>query len=160
MKKFISLALSLVLVCSLGTTAFAAEITNDTEQQSAQSELVYNLDTSYCIMIPEQIDASTGAYTFEAGYINVSEAEQVTVRMSGVDEVSCLSLYNENGDELRCGVSYNNSTITHNYVVAEFTDSVMANGALQINPQLYGTAHRTGAYSGIFEFTVSVEPRT
>lgn len=160
MKKFISLALSLVLVCSLGTTAFAPEITNDTEQERARSELVYNLDTSYCIMIPEQIDASTGAYTFETGYINVSEAEQVIVRMSGVDEVSCLSLYNENGDELRCGVSYNNSTITHNYVVAEFTDSVMANVALQINPQLCGTAHRTGAYSGIFEFTVSVESRT
>ncbi len=160
MKRFIAIVLSLALTCVMGTTAFAAEITDDSEMNAAQSEIVYNLDTSYCIMIPEQIDTSTGSYTFEAGYINVSEAEQVTVRMSGVNEVSCLSLHNENGDELRCGVSYNNSAIAHNYVVAEFTDSVMANGALQINPQIYGTAHRTGAYSGIFEFTVSVEPRT
>lgn len=159
MKKFISLALALIMTCTLGTTAFAAEITNDTEQQSAQSEIVYNLDTSYCIMIPEQIDLTLGSYTFEAGYINLSETEQVAVRMSGVDEVSFLSLHNEKGDELKCGVSYDGSSIAHNYVVAVFTDSVTANGALQINPQVYGTANRTGQYSGTFEFTVSVEDR-
>ena len=160
MKRFIAIVLSLALTCVMGTTAFAAEITDNSEMNAAQSEIVYNLDTSYCIMIPEQIDTSTGSYTFEAGYINVSEAEQVTVRMSGVNEVSCLSLHNENGDELKCGVTYDGCVIAPNYVVAEFTDSVTADGALQINPQIYGTAHRTGAYSGIFEFTVSVEPRT
>ena len=159
MRKFISLALALVMVCSLGTTAFAAEITEDTEQKSSQSEVVYNLDTSYSIYIPEQIDVSTGSYTFTANYINLSETEQVTVCMSGIDEISCVTLHNQNGDELKCGVLYNNNTVAHNYVVAEFTDSVVANNAMQISPWLSGNAHKTGTYSGIFEFTVSVEDR-
>lgn len=159
MKRFIAIFLSLALTCVMGTTAFAAEITEDSEMNVAQSEIVYTLDTSYCIMIPEQIDTSTGSYTFEAGYINVSEAEQVSVRMSGVDEVSCLTLFNNNNDELKCEVTYDGCVIAPNYVVAEFTDSVTANGALGIKPSMFGKAHRTGAYSGIFEFTVSVEPR-
>lgn len=159
MKKFIAMALSLALMCVMGTTAFAAEITDNSDMNTAQSELVYNLDTSYCIMIPEQIDASTGSYTFEAAYISVSEEEQVTVRMSGVDEVSCLTLFNNNNDELKCEVTYGNSVIAPIYIVAEFTDSVTANEALRIKPSLYGKAHKTGTYSGIFEFIVSVEPR-
>jgi len=160
MKKLITIILSLTLMCTTGITGFAAEITEDSEVNAAQSEIVYNIDTGYCIMIPEQIDISAGSYIFEAGYINVSETEQVTVRMSDVDEVSCINLYSENGDALKCSVMYDNAVIAPNNVVAVFTDSVTSNGDLQINPQIYGNAHRAGTYSGIFEFTISVDPRT
>lgn len=159
MKKALTLILAAVLVCSMGTTAFAAEITNESEMQTGYSEIVYNLDTGYCIEIPEQIDASVGAYTFTASYINLSETEQVVVRMSGVDEYSCMSLQNANGDTLDFTVRYDGATIVPGYVVAVFTDSVTASGAMQLIPDTYGTAHRAGQYSGVFEFTVSVETR-
>ena len=88
MKRMIALLLCMALVCSLATTAFAAEITEGAEMQSTQSQIVYDLGTKYCIYIPEQIDASTGSYTFEASYLAVSETEQVVVRMSGVDDLA------------------------------------------------------------------------
>lgn len=159
MKKLLALILAAIMVCSMGTTAFAAEITNESEMQTGYSEIVYNLDTSYCIEIPEQIDATVGAYTFTAAYVNLSETEQVVVRMSGVNEYSCMSLQNANGDTLDFTVMYDNATIVPGYVVAIFTDSVTATGAMRITPDTYGTAHRVGQYSGVFEFTVSVETR-
>lgn len=159
MKKVLAFMLAAVLACSMGTTAFAAAITNESEMQTGYSEIVYNLDTGYCIEIPEQIDASVGAYTFTASYINLSETEQVVVRMSGVDEYSCMSLQNSNGDTLDFTVRYDGAVIAPGYVVAIFTDSVTATGAMQFSPDTYGTAHRTGQYSGVFEFTVSVESR-
>lgn len=79
--------------------------------------------------------------------------------MSDVNEYSCMSLYNANGDALDFTVRYDGATIVPGYVVAVFTDSVTASGAMQLIPDTYGTAHRAGQYSGIFEFTVSVENR-
>ena len=160
MKKALALLLAAVLVCSMGTNAFAAEITDNSEIQTGFSEIVYDLDTSYCIEIPEQIDITAGAYTFTASYINLSETEQVVVRMSGVDEYSGISLQNSNGDTLDFTVRYDGATIVPGYIVAIFTDSVSATGAMQLIPDTYGTAHRAGQYSGVFEFTVSVENRT
>lgn len=159
MKKLLALILAAIMVCSMGTTAFAAEITNESEMQTGFSEIVYNLETGYCIEIPEQIDASAGAYTFTAAYVNLSETEQVVVRMSGIDEYSRMSLQNANGDTLDFTVRYDYAVIAPGYIVAVFTDSVTATGAMQITPDTYGTAHRVGQYSGVFEFTVSVEAR-
>ena len=159
MKKLLALIFAAIMVCSVGTTAFAAEITDESEMQTGYSEIVYNLDTSYCIEIPEKIDATAGAYTFTAAYVNLSESERVVVRMSGVDEYSCLSLQNNNGDTLDFIVRYDGAAIVPGYVVAVFTDSVVASGAMQLTPDIYGTAHRAGQYSGVFEFTVSVEAR-
>ena len=159
MKKIIAILLSLTLMCSMSITGFAAEITDDSEMNTAQSEIVYTLDTGYCVYIPEQIDISNGAYTFEAGYINVSDTEQIVVRMSDIDEVSRIYLQNENNDELRCVVLYDNAVIAPDNVVAVFTDSITSDGVFQIEPQIYGNAHSTGRYSNIFEFSISVEPR-
>lgn len=159
MKKIISFVLALALACSFSSTAFAASVTEESDQKNGYTEIVYNLDTGYCIEIPKTIDAAAGAYTFSASYVNLSASEQVVVKMSDVNEYSCLSLKNEAGDALQCCVMYDHATITPNYIVAVFTDSVTADGAMEINPDISGSAHRTGRYSGIFEFTVSVEPR-
>lgn len=159
MRKIISIILSLAIVFAMSTTIFAAEIYDDSENKTASSEIVYNLESGYCIEIPEQIDASTGSYTFSAFYVNLSETEQVVVRISGVSEVSQLELFNDAGDSLTFGVVYDGAVIVPGYVVAIFTDSATADGALEITPDMGFTAHRAGEYRGTFEFTVSVEPR-
>lgn len=83
---------------------------------------------------------------------------------------SKIIIRNKSGDEI--GVVYISTESTaykryvegleqyKNILIPLMCVNITADGALQINPQIYGTAHRTGAYSGIFEFTVSVEPRT
>ena len=106
MKRMIALLLCLALVCSFATTAFAAEITEDSETQSTMSQIVYNLVTKYCIYIPEQIDAGTGSYTFAASYLAVSETEQVVVRMSGVDDLGNITLENGASEKLTLNVVY------------------------------------------------------
>ncbi len=158
MKKFIEIVMTLVLVCSLGTTAFAAEITNDSDQNSAQTQIVYNLETSYCIWIPESIDASAGPYTFMASQMNLDDDEQVTITLPEIDEYSYIYLEGNNGDTLKCVVEYDNGVVAPQDVVAVFTDSLSADGQLVIRPST-GAAHRTGQYSGTFEFVVSVEER-
>ena len=159
MKKFIAIVMTLALVCSLGATAFAAEIANTSEGDSAQSEIVYNLETSYCVWIPESIEVSAGPYTFMASQMNLGENEQVTVRMSDISEHSYIYLENGSGGILKCNVEYNYSAVAPNNIVAVFTDSLSADGQLRITPS-NGDAHRTGQYSGIYEFVVSVEERT
>ncbi len=158
MKKFVAIVMALALVCSLGTTAFAAEITQDSEQNSSQAEIVYNLETSYCVWIPETLEASAGPYTFMASQMNLDDDEQVTIRLSGIDEYSYIYLQGTNGDTLQCVVEYDHMLIGTWETVAEFTDSLTANGQLVIRPST-NSAHRTGYYSGTFEFVVSVDER-
>lgn len=158
MRKLLSIILAAALVLSMSTAAFATVIDNDTEIKTGFSEMVYYLESGYCIEIPEQIDA-TAPYTFSAIYINLSETEQVVVRMSGVNEVSQVELHNDAGDALTFGVTYDYGVISPDNVVAVFTDSVTANGAMTLSPDLLYSAHRVGQYSGIFEFTISVEDR-
>ena len=160
MKKLLALILSVVMVCSIATTASATEITDESDMKTAFGEIVYNLETGYCIEIPEQIDALTGSYTFSAYYVNLNDNEQVVVRISGVDEVSRMELTNDFGESLAFNVLYDGAVIAPNYVVAVFTDSVTANGTFEIVPDLGFGAHRAGQYSGTFEFTVSIEERT
>lgn len=159
MKKLLAFILSVVMVCSIATTAFATEITDESDIKTASGEIVYNLETGYCIEIPEQINALTGSYTFSAYYVNLSDDEQVVVRISGVDEVSHLVLTNDIGDSLTFNVMYDGAVIAPNYIVAVFTDSITANGTLEIIPELGLGAHRAGQYIGTFEFSVSVEAR-
>ncbi len=160
MKRMIALLLCMALVCSLATTAFATEINEDSEMQSTMSQIIYNLDTKYCIYIPEEIDASTGSYTFEASYLAVSETEQVVVRMSGVDDLGNITLENGASEKLTLNVVYDGAGLMPNGAVAIFTDSTTANAPMQLVYNNYGKVHRPGQYSGTFEFTVSVEDRT
>ena len=156
----IAILLCMVLVCSFATTAFATEITEDSEMQSTQSQIVYDLGTKYCIYIPEQIDASTGSYVFEASYLAVSETEQVVVRMSGVNDLGNITLQNGASEELTLDVVYDGAGLMPNGAVAIFTDSTTANAPMQLIYNNYGKVHRPGQYSTTVEFTVSVEQRT
>ena len=160
MKRMIAILLCMVLVCSFATTAFATEITEDSEMQSTQSQIVYDLGTKYCIYIPEQIDASTGSYVFEASYLAVSETEQVVVRMSGVNDLGNITLQNGASEELTLNVVYDGAGLMPNGAVAIFTDSTTANAPMQLIYNNYGKVHRPGQYSTTVEFTVSVEQRT
>ena len=159
MKRMIAILLCMVLVCSFATTAFATEITEDSEMQSTQSQIVYDLGTKYCIYIPEQIDASTGSYVFEASYLAVSETEQVVVRMSGVDDLGNITLENGASESLTLNVVYDGAGLMPNGAVAIFTDSTTANAPMQLIYNNYGKVHRPGQYSTTVEFTVSVEER-
>lgn len=59
MRKLVSLALVLAMVCTMSVTAFAEDtsISDQSQEQSATCEVVYDLEPSYCIFIPEVVYA-------------------------------------------------------------------------------------------------------
>lgn len=63
-------------------------------------------------------------------------------------------------DQMIVDVRYDEEFISNDGVVAVFTDSLESDGYLVFMTPLYESVHRVGRYSGIFEFTVSVEERT
>lgn len=125
-----------------------------------QSKIISSLLQLWSIYIPEEIDASTGSYTFEASYLAVSETEQVVVRMSGVDDLGNITLENGASESLTLNVVYDGAGLMPNGAVAIFTDSTTANAPMQLIYNNYGKVHRPGKYSTTVEFTISVEERT
>ena len=54
MKKLLAILMCVCMVCSLGATAFATEITQDSAQ-STNTTVTYGVKTSYTVTIPESI---------------------------------------------------------------------------------------------------------
>ncbi len=163
MRKIIASVTVLVMVlCCVSTTAFAYSITEETDtgEVGVTSELAYELESSYCINIPEYIDISVGDYIFTADYLNINSNEQVEVRMlDGVGAGGCVILRNELGDELECYVLYNNDELPGGREVGVFTDSLFSDGAMQFRVDTTNGMHYTGKYTSTVTFLVVVDSR-
>ena len=164
MKKLISLMLSLAMLCTMGVTAFAedGQITDQSDPQSSTCEVIYDLGTEYCIIIPQQIRASDGEYTFYASYVYLNDNEQVAVYISPMTEQGMISLQSEKGNTLNMSVFYNHDglkELSEDGLVAVFTDSSTANGSVSFEKIIDGTSRSAGEYYGTFEFTVRIENR-
>ncbi len=55
MKKFIALAIAIIMMAALAVPAFAAEIDEETVNKTAQSTVSYKTGESYTVTIPETI---------------------------------------------------------------------------------------------------------
>lgn len=161
MRKLVAVIFSLALVLSMGTATFATEIYDGSETDTASVEIFYDLETGYCIKIPEQINLEEeSSYTFCASFLNLCETEQIVVRMSGISGGSQIVLTTDTEDLMIVDVRYDGAFIPTDGVVAVFTDSLESDGSLIFMTPMYESVHRVGRYSGTFEFTVSVEERT
>lgn len=164
MKKIISLMLSLAMLCTMGVTAFAedATITDQSDPQSSPCEVIYDLDTEYCIVIPQQIHASDGGYTFYANHVYLHDNEQVAVYISPMTEQGMITLQSEKGNTLNMCVYYNHDglkELSENGLVAVFTDSPISNGSVLFEKVIDGASRNAGEYYGTFEFTIRIENR-
>ena len=154
MKKILALFLSVVLILSMSVTAFATEVTSDS--QVAQSTLSYTEPSTYTVIIPETMYVSTGAsLQFEAKYLNILETEQIVIRCTNLDENGAIALTNESGDSINVHFGVNDgSDICYriNWDKTVAYDVTIRMGST-------GTVLPAGDYTGIAEFTVSVEPK-
>ena len=73
MKKIIALCLSVMLILSISTTAFASDLSES--GGTATASISYVVNSTYCVNIPETIDAST-EYTFTASSMNIQVNQQ------------------------------------------------------------------------------------
>lgn len=153
MKKILAFVLSVVLILSMSVTAFATEVTS--EYQVAQSTLSYTEPSTYTVIIPETMYVSTGAMLeFEAKYINILEDQQVVIRFANLDENGAIALSNEYGDSVNVYFSCESSDICYRVN----WDKTVAMCAVASIGSTEGVLP-AGEYTGIAEFTVSVEPK-
>lgn len=80
-KKWLSIALSIIMLFCSSSTAFAQEIGDG---QQASSTVTYHVDSQYTVYIPEVIDGNN-QYTFTAGLMNIAPDESVHITVTGLD---------------------------------------------------------------------------
>lgn len=164
MRKLVSLALVLAMVCTMSITAFAEDtsISDQSQEQSATCEVVYDLEPSYCIFIPEVVYAGE-EYRFTAQYICLRDTEQIGVYISPLkDNTNIIELSNENGNTLNMSIQRVTDNVwdaAEDGLVAVFTKSTESDYCMYIDKIFDGKSRPAGMYSGTFEFTIKIEER-
>ena len=154
MKKILAIILSVVLVLSTSVTAFATEVTSD--YQVAQSTLSYTEPSTYTVIIPDTIYVSTGAaLEFETKYLNIQQTEQLVITFANLDENDMIPLSNEYGNSINVYFGVNNDADVCYRVNADQTVAFVASVQMASTESLLPA----GEYTGIAEFTVSVQPK-
>ena len=96
MKRIVSILIAICLLVSLTTITANAE--TQVYEGTGSSTMTYREYSSYCILIPEYIDAETGYYTFQAEYLNITDYEKVFVTVTNLDENNLLLFTHESGN--------------------------------------------------------------
>lgn len=78
MKKFIALALSLIMILSIAPSVFAASVEDAEDSMSVQ----YNVSNAYSINIPEVYDMNTDSYAaITAKYVHTEAGKRINVNI-------------------------------------------------------------------------------
>lgn len=96
MKKLISILIALCLLLCMTPMTVAAD--SQVYEGTGSSTMTYREYSSYCILIPETIDAEVGYYTFQADYLNITDYEKVFVTVTNLDENNRLLFTHESGN--------------------------------------------------------------
>ncbi|MGN1473481.1 MAG: hypothetical protein ACI4WZ_05355 [Eubacteriales bacterium] len=89
MKKLLTLALALTMALSLSVTAFAADITQDSDPKTAYTSVTFNVDPTYTVTIPATVTlakAEDGSYkqdvTITAADVRLEEGKTIKVTLA------------------------------------------------------------------------------
>lgn len=148
MKKAVSLILCLVLISCSGITTFAAELQND--NTSAQSTVLYHVDSYFCVIIPETIDAYAG-FQLSASSMNITDMEQVNVYINGENSIQ---MENTSGDTFNLALNCAN-----NGRVAQFVKNQLTSDNYVFGERIDAEMPPAGDYTGTVEFLVRLESR-
>lgn len=75
MKKLIASVLAFSLLATLSTTAFAAEINQDSDPKTAAAQVSTNIAPTYTVTIPESVEVDFNATETEFGSIKIEQAQ-------------------------------------------------------------------------------------
>ena len=82
MKRFVSLLLALCMTFALATTAFAADITQDSAEQTGQMEVSYTTGETYTVVIPADVTVGTDAVTRDLQVKNILLTSGKTLKVT------------------------------------------------------------------------------
>lgn len=153
-KKCTVFLIILCLLCSLSSTAFAAD-TPVYGESSADTIVTYHIDSQYMVYIPETLDLTymdaSNPYVFTAGIMELQDNEKVCVKPS-TDQII---LTNNNGATIS---GFFDSTNTSSSIyAAEFV-----NGQLTCDYGIYfllsgDNGFHAGDFTGTVTFNLSLE---
>lgn len=163
MKKILALCLSVVMLLSLSTTAFAAEIW-DESAGSGETEVYAHIYSSYFISIPATIDLRNG----EQGEItltdaNIEEGYEVNVYCTNIFE-NGIRLYHtvDSNIGITCVLTDVDNTIqyTSETPLATFVQDDFSQGAITkyFGLHLMDDLSKAGDYVGVMEYSFECSP--
>lgn len=149
MKKIISLMLCITMLMCCGITAFAEELPHN--GATGQSTVTYHVDSSFCVIIPETIDAFNG-FQLSSSWMNITTTEQVNVYVNGENRIA---MTNSSGDSFNLQLNLND-----NDRVAEFVKNQTTSDFTVYGQQADGNMPAAGDYTGTVEFVVRLEHKS
>ena len=162
MKKLFALILTVCLLATMSTTAFAAEIGPEANASQGSTEVSFNVDPTYTVTIPATVElaketAGDGTVTYENDYTLTAEAG-VRLKKNEYIEVTVTSdfkMTTTEGATLDYTITAEGTAVTTGGVVAEFeTDKAAQSTTIHIaaNDPDYA-----GEYKDTVTFTVAVK---
>ena len=156
MKKIFALILTVVMLATMSTTAFAANT------EGGSTEVSFNVDPTYTITIPATVElaketAGDGTVTYENDYTLTAEAG-VRLKKNEYIEVTVTSdfkMTTTEGATLAYTITAGGNDVANNGIVAEFdTDKAEQTATIHIaaNDPDYA-----GEYEDTVTFTVAVQ---
>ena len=159
MKKVITLVVSLALMMSISTTAFA----EDLSAGNGETEIKTHVYSHYNISIPAVIDLRNG----ESGQVTISDANiesnySVNVYVTNTEDFGGILLKHSNGMEtINCSFMNIETNMLANgeNPLVSFNDSDIEQGTatkyFEIQADTYGTP---GDYTGTMQYSFECQP--
>ena len=162
-KKVFASVLALAMCCAMSVSVFAAEIDQDSDHQTGNTEVSLNVDPVYTVTIPAtvELDKIAGeAVTYEKDLTVVAEAG-MRLQKDQTVQVKLASDFMMESDEdasLAYTVTVNDEKIENGGIVATFETS----DATQSSILHFAAAdpEYAGNYSDTVTFTISVSVKT
>ena len=161
MKKLFALILTVCLLASMSTTAFAAEIGPGANASQGSTEVSFNVDHTYTVTIPATVELqrkdTEGVITYENDYTLTAEAG-VRLKQNEYIEVTVASdfiMTTTEGATLEYDITANDTAVANDGIVAEFdTDKSQQTATIHIaaaDPDF------AGEYKDTVTFTLTVK---
>ena len=158
MKKLITVLLALAMVASLSVTAFAADVTTDGGQGSA--EIGFGVDPTYTVTIPatvelqKKVDGDT--VTYENDY-TIEAASGVRLKKNEYIEVTVTTdneMETPEGATLAYTITKDDAALENNVVATFATDKAAQTSTIHIAA---GDPDFAGDYKDTVTFTLTVK---
>ena len=161
MKKLFALILTVVMIATISTTAFAAEIGPGANASQGSTEVSFNVDPTYTVTIPATVELNkvedNGVVTYENDYTLTAQAG-VRLKKGEYIEVTVASdfeMTTTEGATLAYTITAGGNDVATGGIVAEFdTDKAEQTATIHIaaNDPDYA-----GEYKDTVTFTVAVK---
>ena len=149
MKKVICVLICIAAFLCCNVTVFAADSYLQNSGDTASSTVTYQVNSNYCITIPETIDAFNG-FEVRADYMNITDDEQVNVSICGDN---LIEMTNEYGDKFDLMLNTIGDGRVAKFLKNQTTSDIISGYPIEMG------MYPAGTYTGIVVFVVSLEEK-